>query len=227
MKKERKEDCLYKSVCNNECFDGCPRYNGMKRLLELSNLPKAQQCPHKIYNVDIDAVSYAQLNDIKTYIVEFVRDGKDLFICSNYCGNGKTTWAVKMMLKYFDRTWENSYDVTRALFVHVPTLLIDLRNVFNPEVELPEYISRIAEADLVVWDDFASSDRISDYIHEQLLRMIDYRISMGKSNIYTSNVTTLNELSKIVGDRLSSRVFAKATVIELQSKVDFRIGGVN
>ena len=213
--------CLYKPVCKNKCTPDCVRYNQMKRLLELSNIPKALQAKQDIYDVPADTKNYEKLDKIKQNIQKFVEDGSNLYICSKYCGNGKTTWAVKMMLKYFDQVWHNSYDITRALYIHVPTLLIDIKNFENR----PEYIDRIWDADLVVWDDFASSNKLTNYEHEQLLKLIDFRLNDKKSNIYTSNVTNQEGLNNLIGYRLGSRVFLKSIVIELQSDIDFRIGG--
>ena len=123
------------------------------------------------------------------------------------------------MLKYFDKTWPNSYDVTRGLYIHVPTLLLEIKNFGN----IPEYVSRIKEADLVVWDDIALA-KLSEYEHEQLLQFIDSRIANTKSNIYTSNIVNADELANYVGSRLSSRIYSNSKVIEFKSG-DWRVGG--
>ena len=185
----------------------------------MSNLPKNFQKPIKIVSTDADRPAYIELSKIKKDIVSFVNKGKNLYICSKTCGNAKTSWAVKLMLKYFDETWHNSYDVTRGLFVHVPSLLLDLKNFNN----MPEYVDRIREADLVIWDDIAFGS-LSDYDHEQLLQFIDNRVANGKSNIFTSNVTSGKELESLIGSRLASRVYSGSKVIEFSSG-DFRVGG--
>ena len=213
----RNENCLYKDVCNNTCTNACIRYIQMSRLLELSNLPLCYQKPTTIYSTNNDHDAYIELANIKSNIEEFVKSGKNLYICSTTCGNAKTTWATKLMLKYFDCTWPNSYDITRGLFVHIPTLLLDLKKFDNT----PEYINRIKEADLVIWDDLAFN-KLTSYEHEQLLQYIDYRICSGKSNIYTSNLVTLEDLKKHVGGRLASRVFNGSNQITFTSP-DFRV----
>ena len=48
---------------------------------------------------------------------------------------------------------------------------------------------------------------------ENLLNIIDYRISYNKSNIYTSNLTP-DELSEKLGDRLHSRIIKLSDVVE-------------
>ena len=215
----RKKDCMYESVCKNKCSDSCIRYIQFGRLLELSNLPKIYKKPIKIYAVDDDLTAYTKLDKIGNDIVNWVSKGKDLYICSTNPGNAKTTWAAKLMLKYFDKVWPNSYDVTRAIFVHVPTFLSDVKNFAN----MPEYISRIKDADIVVWDDIAVK-QITEYEHEQLLQLIDYRVQNELRNIYTSNIVDLDSLVKMIGGRLASRVYNTSKVIVFKSK-DFRAGG--
>ena len=156
---------------------------------------------------------------IKDNIKKVIQDGKNIYICSKTCGNAKTSWAVKLMLKYFDQTWENSFDYTRGLYVHVPTLFSDMKH-FD---DIPEYISRIKDADVVIWDDIAFA-KLSEYEYAQLLQLIDNRLANGKSNIYTSNVTTEKELSGFVGHRLSSRIYNTSKVIVFMAG-DFRVGG--
>lgn len=213
------QDCLYKNVCTNECSPNCIRYIQFNRLLELSNLPKNFQEPIKLCRIEEDVDAYNKLHNIKLNINDFVKDGKNLYICSNTCGNGKTSWAVKLMLKYFDLTWPNSYDVTRGLFVHVPTLFIDLKKFGN----IPEYVNRIKDADLVIWDDLAFGN-MTEYEHEQLLQFIDYRINDCKSNIFTSNITNYDTLIKSIGNRLASRIYNGSEIIQFNGK-DFRVGG--
>lgn len=214
-----KEDCMYNSVCNNTCKDNCIRYIQFNRLLELSNLPKIYKRPIKLYSVDQDYNAYKELDAIGNDIVNFVQNGHNLYICSTTPGNAKTTWSAKLMLKYFDKVWPNSYDITRGLFIHVPTFLLDLKK-FN---EKPEYIDRIKDADLVVWDDLAFS-KLSDYEHEQLLQYIEYRLQNELSNIYTSNITDYENLKNSIGGRLTSRIFNNSKVITFVSD-DFRTGG--
>ncbi len=213
----RNKDCLYEKVCNNECSSTCIRYIQMNRLLELSNLPKCFQRPTLIYSTDNDHDAYVELANIKNNIEDFVHNGKNLYICSTTCGNAKTTWATKLMLKYFDCIWPGSYDETKGLFVHVPSLLLDLKKFGN----IPKYVSQIKEADLVIWDDLAFN-KLTEYEHEQLLQYIDYRLCSNKSNIYTSNLVTLDDLKSHVGGRLASRVYNGSTVITFTSP-DFRV----
>lgn len=219
MEKYRNKDCIYESVCKNKCTSSCMRYIQFSRLLELSRLPKAYHKPIKLIPVEVDKEAYEELVDIKNNICEFVESGKNLYIASTTPGNAKTTWSAKLMLNYFDKVWPRSYDVTKGLFVYVPSFLLDIKN-FD---ERPEYIDRIKDADLVIWDDIAV-DKLTSFEHEQLLQFIDYRIQNGLSNIYTSNIVDFEQLKNFVGGRLASRVYNSARVINFVS-LDFRAGG--
>lgn len=215
-----RRDCFHQKICTNKCTASCERFRFFNNQLELSNLPAMYKKPFVIYKVDADGNTYDKLNDFKgDKLVKHVNQGKNIYICSTTCGNAKTTWAAKIMLRYIDRTWYGSYDYTRALFVNVPTFLIDIKNFGN----VPEYINRIKDADLVVWDDLAFN-KLTDYEHEQLLQFIDYRIANNKSNIYTSNITNYETLKAMIGGRLASRIFNGSSVFEFKSD-DFRAGG--
>jgi len=75
----------------------------------------------------------------------------------------------------------------------------------------------LATADVVVWDDIAST-KLSDYDIQQLLTLIDARVSEGLSNIYTGNITSHEALTKAVGDRLASRIWNLSTLVEFKGK---------
>ena len=186
----------------------------MKYLMDNSGIPKSKQMPQTLI-ADVDLEKYTLLADIKSDIVEFIADGENLFICSKYTGNGKTSWAIKLMLKYFDEVWAGNGFKVRALFVNVPTLLLQLKNFKNPVSE--EYKKNLMNVDLVVWDEIASTN-ISNYDYSNLLMYIDYRILNDKSNIFTSNITSASELEKLVGAKLTSRIWNTSRIIEFKSK---------
>lgn len=186
----------------------------MKYLMDNSGIPKNLQIP-KTLTADIDLEPYSKLADIKADIVNFVKDGENLFICSKYTGNGKTSWALKLLLKYFDSIWAGNGFRVRGMFVNVPTLLLQLKNFSHPLSE--EYKHNLMEADLIVWDEIASTS-ISTYDYGNLLMFLDYRFSAGKSNIFTSNATTQEDIEKSVGAKLTSRIWNCSEIIEFRGK---------
>ena len=209
----RIQDCWYEKVCQNECSNTCLRYNEMKFLMDNSDIPPDKQIPDKLIPEEQDLEAFKQLNDIKLGIIDFVKDGKSLYIWSNYTGNGKTSWSLKIILRYFNDIWAGNGFRVRGKFVHIPALLLKLKDFNNPLSE--EYKNDILNCDLVIFDDIASVG-ISQYDLSQLLLYIDHRSLYGKSTIYTGNLD-MYDMDKVLGSRLTSRIWSKdTTIIELK-----------
>ena len=71
----------------------------------------------------------------------------------------------------------------------------------------------VLEADLVIWDDIAAKMG-SEFELTHLLNIIDNRLALGKSNIYTSNLNR-QQLYNALGERLTSRIANMSIDIEL------------
>lgn len=211
--------CWYKDVCNKcnslECYRGCIRYIEMSNLLQNSLIPKNKQHPLLLSPEPQDLQAFEVLNDFKNNIKENVEKGENLYLFSNTVGNGKTTWTIKIMLKYFDSIWAGNGLRERAYFIHTPTFLNQLKNsIGNKDEQIEHLKNKLLEVDLVVWDDIAST-KLSEYDHSLLLTYIDQRVLKGLSNIYTGNLNR-EELNEAIGSRLSSRVYDCSTVVELK-----------
>lgn len=210
-----KEDCWYKDVCSMNCTDSCIRYLEMEYLINESGIPIAYQYPAILTPEDVDYESFCILADIKDNVLDFVNGNGSLYIASAETGNGKTSWATKLMLKYFDEIWAGNGFRIRGLFLHAPTLLAQLKNFANPLSD--EYKRNIMECDLVIWDDIASTE-LSNYDLSQLLSLIDCRVNNSRCNIYTGNVDNSVTLQKLMGVRLASRIWNRSEVIILKGK---------
>jgi DNA replication protein DnaC len=190
----------------------------MKWQMENSGLPEAKQKPITLYLTDDnsgDKKAYCRLAEIRQNIVDFVEQGKNLYICSNRSGNGKTSWAIKMLHTYFHYTAVGSYDNLKGMFVSVPRLLLQLKDFNNPLSA--KYKKQLETVDLVIWDDVAVSG-ISQYDYTQLFTLVDVRMLSEKSNIFTSNVVSEKELGEIFGNRLTSRLYNSSEIVELKGK---------
>lgn len=220
------EKCWYKDFCSlieRQGCENCTKYKEMNYLMEHSGLPKAKQKAIRLFpTTDNDEKAFKLLNDIKNDIYNFVQDGNNLYIASRYTGNGKTSWAIKLLHKYFEEVWEGNCYRVRGLFIHVPTLLLELKD-FN-HVMSSSYRKLLRECDLVVWDDIASTE-LSNYDCTQLLALIDYRMLAEKSNIYTGNIESAKGIDDVIGTRLASRVYNASEVIILDGK-DRRHGSI-
>ena len=212
---ERNTECWYVNNCDDDC-NTCSVFFQMKYQMEHSGLPLAKQKPIRLWLDDnADEKSFNRLAEIRKDIVNFVEQGKNLYICSKWTGNGKTSWAIKMLHTYFHHTAVGNYDNLKGMFVSTTELLLQLKDFNNP---LPKsYIDNLKNVDLVIWDDIAISG-MSNYDFTQLYSIIDSRILAEKSNIFTSNQPSVEEFSKLMGGRLASRIYYTSEIIELKGK---------
>jgi DNA replication protein DnaC len=175
------------------------------------------QKQHIALRVDADGTDleqFKQLAGIEQNICKFVEEGKNLYLHSAIPGNGKSSWALRLIEAYFNKIWARSEAKCRVLFISVPRFLLAIKDNITNKSSYVEYIKEnVLEADLVVWDDLAAKVG-SEFELSHLLSIIDNRLSLGKSNIYTSNLNR-QQLYTALGERLTSRVANMSIDIEL------------
>ena len=189
--------------------------------MENSNIPKVKQMPQSLTAPKCDHDAFVRLSEIKSEIVDFVECGQNLYIASDRTGNGKTSWAIKLMLKYFDEVWAGNGLKPRALFIHVPTFLLKCKDFGNKDEDFDAMKNMLSTIDLVVWDDIASTD-VSAYDYSQLLMYIDSRLLNGLANIFTGNYENRERLEKRVGMKLTSRIWSDSTEVIIFKGGDMR-----
>jgi DNA replication protein DnaC len=92
--------------------------------------------------------------------------------------------------------------------------LLALKDNITAKNAYVDYVKEnVLEADLVVWDDIAAKVG-SEFELNHLLNIIDNRLALGKSNIYTSNLNR-QQLYTALGERLTSRIANMSIDIEL------------
>lgn len=223
------ENCWLKDRCMKAltgCPEFCVKYYKLNKLYEKSLLTDSQR-NHVQLRPDADGTDRAEfrvLKDIENNIDSFVNNGCNLYIHSSFCGNGKSSWSVRLIQAYLNNIWHYADLECKALFVHVPKFLIALKDNISEKSDYVNYIKKnILQADLVVWDEVGTKVA-TPFETEQLLSLINSRLDLGKSNIYTSNLTG-EELRDKVGDRLYSRICNGSTDIELhgQDKRCYRV----
>lgn len=219
-----KDNCYLSSSCKlGECTytelpNTCLRFFKIDFLFNKALL--SENCKKDIKLIldadGTDQQEYEQLSNIQKNIKSFVSNGNNLYICSNTPGNGKTSWAVKLLKAYLMKIWPESKLECKALFINVPRFLIELKSNISKKSEYIEYINEhITSVDLVVWDDIATKSA-TEFEHEHLLSLLDNRLFNKKSNIFTSNVMS-NNLSTLIGDRLASRINS-SLIVEFRGK---------
>ena len=207
------QSCWYKRICTEQCSENCIRYKLMYSLFKQSNLPEALWNYKELICYEKDLQVYKQLQAKSDAILNFIEAGNNLYIYSENCGNGKTTWAIRLMYSYFDKIWHKSCFDCKALFVSVPKFLYNCKRSISQDVKgFEELCNLISEVDLVIWDDIGEM-KASDYEHQILFQYIDDRINSKKSNIYTSNKNK-EQLEDVLGVRLASRIYNCSECIE-------------
>lgn len=213
------EKCWLKENCNHkDCKNFCVRLYKLDYLYEAANISLKQR-QHINLRVDKDGTDkdvFLKLKNIKNDILDFVMGGNQLYLHSNIAGNGKTSWALRFVEDYFNKIWSTSELKCRALFISVPRFLIALKDNITQQ---SDYITHIKEniftADIVIWDDIATKNSVTQFEGENLLSLIDSRINLGKTNIFTSNLND-SELHLVLGDRLASRICNLSLNIEFK-----------
>lgn len=207
------QSCWYKRICTEQCSENCIRYKLMYSLFKQSNLPEALWNYKELICYEKDLQVYKKLQAKSDAILNFIEAGNNLYIYSENCGNGKTTWAIRLMYSYFDKIWHKSCFDCKALFVSVPKFLYNCKRSISQDVKgFEELCNLISEVDLVIWDDIGEM-KASDYEHQILFQYIDDRINSKKSNIYTSNKNK-EQLEDVLGVRLASRIYNCSECIE-------------
>ena len=210
-------NCWHRRVCYGgepDCESTCIKFKEMKHLLENSGLPKQYQGPVTIKDSDIDQEEYELLNEIANDVVNFVQGGENLIIMSKNTGNGKTTWAIKLLTKYLDKIAVGNALRDRAMFVSFTDFKMRCKDFNNREFDLVAYRKKLETVDLVVWDDIADTE-LTDYEYRVFMQIIEKRLQNKLSNIYTSNMVG-RELETYIGKRLYSRVVVGSVQVEFR-----------
>jgi DNA replication protein DnaC len=214
------KDCWLIDNCKQlHCNDknGCLILYKLNYLYNEANVPinLRKNIPLRTDADGTDLEEFKQLKNIQDNIVKFVSGGGQLHIHSKQAGNGKSSWAIRLLQTYFNNIWLRTDLKCRALFVNVPLFLLKLKESISNKSDYIDHIKEnIYDCDLVIWDDIGTKSA-TVYEGENLLSIIDYRIGNGKANIFTSNLNN-KELHEALGDRLASRICNSGINIEFK-----------
>lgn len=212
-KKYREGNC---PITNNTLAPFCLKLFKIDKLQEAALLTDKQK-----QHIDLwldedksDLVAFQLLKNIENNIEQFVSEGNNLYIYSYQVGNGKTSWALRLLNTYIEKIWYRSELICKCLFINVPKFLLNLKDNISQKLEYITYIKEnVTNADLVIWDDIGTKG-FTEFEMENILNIINNRIDAGKTNIYTSNLAG-DALREAIGDRLYSRVFNYSQLIRL------------
>ena len=158
-----------------------------------------------------DTKKYEYLAHVKQNIEDFIKQGCSLYIYSRYPGNGKTSWAIKLLNEHIKNVCEsnNNNDLV-GLFVNVDELLV---TQVKPLKINHYYLNLCKNVDLLILDDIGCSKITA--LEEQILRtIINTRLLNGKAIIYTSTAID-DDLQDNIGLRLANMVLDASAIVEL------------
>lgn len=211
--------CWAEKYCKgypNKCEEYCIGYVQLGNIYSLSNMPRRYQYDMPLFCDSEDRDTFIALRDFQQNVVDHIAEGHGLFIHSPTKGNGKTSWACKIMNEYFKKVALNNNLRCRGLFINVPEFLDQLRdNMDEPSEDMRDLQESIRTADLVIWDDIGTENP-SKWVRQTLYKFVNHRESNSKSQIFTSN-TPLEELSaeEFLGDRVVNRIRGQCRVLEI------------
>lgn len=194
--------------------------------LDNSLLPKRYLKNISLIPAKVDEQVFKELNNIKLNIKDFVDKGENLLICSNNCGNGKTTWATKMIREYISSVCDIKFkNNCPALFINVTNFLNEKKlAISDPEMHqrVIDVERKILTAKLVVFDDLGVKD-VSQYDMGNLYYWIDERTNNMRSCIFTSNLMP-KQLKQVLDERLYSRIVKYSIIKEIKDGDNRNVG---
>ena len=189
----------------------------LNNLFELSGLPKKYFEPQHLVKREVDAECWDWLEDVRNNIVEEVQRGLNIVITSTIVGNGKTSWAVRLLQRYLAETALDGRMVEKGMFVVSAQLLTEFGdyNYFQTMEEFLERFEKLKTCDLLVIDEIGGGS-LTKASYPYLYDLVNYRVDNNLSTIYTTNYTD-EEIIDLLGQRLYSRIYDTSVVLEFEA----------
>ena len=212
-------ECPYRNICKDktssgDCYKMCGKLNEIDLLFYNANIPRAFLQPMLLYPGIDDTDIFEILNEIKINIIEYVQNGLNITIYSHKRGNGKTSWAIKILQNFLHHIWSEPGSRTRGLYVDVPEYFSELKAEFDSkEKNAKEFARDIDNADLVIFDNI-DVVRLSEWERNVMNQHIRKRINNKLSNIFIiRNID--NPLVNLIGEDLSYYVSNNSIVLTI------------
>lgn len=197
-----------------------------KFILENSYLPKYQWIEDKL-SAGKDEHAFKRLSEIRKDIEAFLNSNiNNLVICSENLGNGKTSWAIKLMLTYIELqrgkldmvderliTTDN-YDF--CVFCQSVPFLVEMKQFGNNKKSYEMY-QRLCKTRLAIIDDLGAVP-MSQYDYNIIYAIFEKRLFEGRPTIVTTNFANKASAEKELGPRLVDRVWSNSEIIEFTNR---------
>lgn len=177
----------------------------LNSLFKEANLPKSYyQAQELVERID-DIKTWNALDAIRNDIVQRVDDGLILTIISANVGNGKTSWAIRLLQRYLAETAINGKIEKKGYFINYASLVTKLSSFEEHKTDsYKEMMNYLKNSHLLVIDELGSA-KLNSVSYPLLYDIINYRNEQNLSTIYTTNYT-LDVLELELQERLFSRI---------------------
>ena len=197
-----------------------------KFILNNSYLPRYQWIEDSLKALD-DSESFKRLVEIRTDLSHFLSSElNNLVICSNNLGNGKTSWAVKLMLTYIemqkgklDYVDEKKINVDNydyCVFCQSVPFLVEMKQ-FGSNKKSYEMYQRLCRTNLAIIDDLGAAP-MSQYDYNIIYAIFEKRLFEGRPTIVTTNFANKESAEKELGPRLVDRIWSNSEIIEFKNR---------
>lgn len=182
-------------------------------LLIESGLPSKYHRPQTLVPREADKEGWQFLEDVRNDVVENIDNGLNIVIMSSNVGNGKTSWAARLLQRYLAETALDGRIVPKGKFINSSNLLSSLKdfNYLNTENFRKDF-EVLKQCELLVVDELGSG-MINKVSYPYFYELINYRVDNQLSTISTTNYEE-GVLEEYLGERLFSRIFDTASVVE-------------
>ena len=203
-------------------------------ILENSYLPRYQWIEDDLKSLK-DKECFSRLRYIRDNLTSFIKGNlndkmyNNLVICSENLGNGKTSWAVKLMLTYVElqkgklnkldelKVTVDNYDY--CVFCQSVPFLAEMKQ-FGSNKDSYEMYRRLCKTNLAIIDDLGAVP-MSQYDYTIIYAILEKRLFAGKPTIITTNFANKNDAEKELGPRLVDRIWNNSEIIEFKN-IGFR-----
>ncbi len=195
-------------------------------ILENSYLPKYQWIEDNLLP-ESDVSQFIRLREIRNSLDEFLSSElNNLVLCSENLGNGKTSWAVKLMLTYIESKRGKLNNIEESLvtvdrydycvFCQSVPFLVEMKQFGNNKRSYEMY-QRLCKTNLAVIDDLGAVP-MSQYDYNIIYAILERRLFAGLPTIITTNFIAKNVAEKELGIRLADRIWNNSEIIEFKNK---------
>lgn len=187
------------------------------QLLVESGVPKKYYVPQKLVRRQVDEQLWDFLEEYRNDVVNKVHSGNNLVITSPIVGNGKTSWAIRLLQRYIAETALDGDLGDKGVFCVCSNMLEIFGDFgyFETSIEFFDYLNRLKNCKLLVIDEIGSG-RITPVSYNHFYDLINYRVDNGLTTIYTTNYSD-ERIQEVLGERLYSRIYHTATVLEFRA----------